>query len=72
MFNRPQTDCCSIKFDLNRASLMAQMVKNPPAKPEIRVRSLEQGKATQSRIPEAEAWWTIVHGVAGSWTGLSN
>ena len=35
-------------------------------------RSLEQGKATQSRIPEAEAWWTIVHGVAGGWTGLSD
>ena len=28
MFNRPQTDCCSIKFDLYRASLVAQTVKN--------------------------------------------
>ena len=67
-----------------RASLVAQMVKNPPAVWEIRVRSLgwedplEEGMATHSRIlawrilMDREAWWATVHGVAKSWTGLSD
>ena len=56
-------------------SLVAQMVRNPPAMRETWVRSLawedplEEGMATQSsilagRIPmDRGAWWTTVHGV---------
>ena len=58
-----------------RASLVAQMVKNPPAMQETWVRSmgwedpLEKGMATHSsilaqRIPmNRGAWWATVHGV---------
>ena len=60
------------------ASLVAQLVKNPPAMQETWVQSLcwedplENGKATLScnlawRIP-----WTLVHGVANSQTWLNN
>ena len=61
-------------------SLVAQMVRNPPAMRETWVRSLawedplEEGMATQSsilagRIPmDRGAWWTTVHGVAKNWT----
>ena len=60
-----------------KASLTAQLVKNPPAMGETWVRSLgwadplEKGKATHS---SALAWrtpWTV-HGVSKSWTQLSN
>ena len=63
-------------------SLVAQMVKNPPAMPETRVRSLgwedplEKGMATYSsilawRIPmDRGAWWATVHRVAKSQTRL--
>ena len=59
------------------ASLVAQLIKNPPAMRETRVRSLgwedplEKGKATYSSIL---AWRIpcIVHGVAKSRTWLSN
>ena len=50
------------------ASLVAHLVKNPPAMRETRVRSLgwedslEKGTATHSSI------LTIVHGVTKSWT----
>ena len=59
-------------------SLVAQMVRNPPAMRETWVRSLawedplEEGMATQSsilawRIPMVKgAWWATVHGVANS------
>ena len=62
------------------ASLVVQMVKNPPAMWETCVRSLgwedplEEGKATHSsilawRIPmNTESWWATVHGVTKSWT----
>ena len=46
----------TVKFSLNRASLVAQLVKNPPAVQETWVASLgwedplEKGKATHSRI----------------------
>ena len=62
------------------ASLLAQMVKNPPAMWEIRVRSLgqedtvEEKMATQSsilawRIPmDRGAWWATAHGFAKSQT----
>ena len=65
------------------ASLVAQMVKNPPALQASWVRSLgwedslEVGMATHSstlawRIPmERGAWWATVHRVAKSWTRLS-
>ena len=64
----------------HRASLVAQMVKNPPAMGETWVQSLgwedllEEGMATHSSIlawrspMDREAWWTAVHGVSKSWT----
>ena len=63
---------------------MAQMVKNPPAIWETWVRSLacedplEEDMATHSSIltwtipMDREAWQAIVHGVAKTWTQLSN
>ena len=66
------------------ASLVAQMVKNPPAMQETWVRSLgwedplEEGMSTQFiilswRIPmDRGAWQTTVHGVTESQTQLSN
>ena len=66
------------------ASLVAQMVKNPPAMWEIWVRSLvwedplEEGMATHSstlvwRIPmDRGAWQALVHGVAKSQTQLND
>ena len=68
-----------------RASLVAQLVKNPPAIHETWVQSLgwedplEEGMATNSsifawRIPmDRGAWQAIVHdGVAKSWTRLDD
>ena len=60
------------------ASLVAQVVKNPPAMRETWVRSLgwedalEKGKATHSGIVAWRIPWTIyiVHGVAKSQTRL--
>ena len=66
------------------ASLVAQVVKNPPAMPETWVRSLgwkdplEEGMATHSsilawRIPmDKGVWWTTVHVVTKSQTRLGN
>ena len=66
------------------ASLVAQMVKNLPAMREIWVRllgredPLEEGMATHSsilawRIPmDRGAWQATIHGVARSWTQLSD
>ena len=66
------------------ASLVAQMVKNPPAMRETWIQSLGwegslgEGMATHSgilawRIPmERGAWWATVHGVAKSWTRLND
>ena len=71
-------------WSLGWASLVAQLVKNPPAMKEIPVRflgwedPLEKGMATHSsivawRIPiDRRAWWCTVHGVAKSRTQLSN
>ena len=62
------------------ASLLGQMVKNPPAMQETWVHSLgwedplEEGMATHSsilaqRIPmDREAWWATIHGVTKSRT----
>ena len=61
-------------------SLVAQMVKNPPAMRETWVQSLgwedplEEGMATHSSIlawrifMDRGAWQATVHGVAKSWT----
>ena len=66
------------------ASLVAQLVKNPPAMQETSVPflvqedPLEAGVATPYsiltwRIPmDRGAWWATVHGVAKSQTQLSN
>jgi len=66
------------------ASLVAQMVKNPPAMQETWVQSLgweeplEEGKATHSSIlpwrisMDRGAWRATVHGVAKSQTRLSD
>ena len=65
------------------ASLVAQIVKNPPAMQETWVQCLgwedplEEGMATHSsiawRVPmDRGVWWAIVHGVAKSWTQLSD
>ena len=67
-----------------RASLAAQTAKNPPAMRETWVLSLggedplEERLAAHSsilawRIPmDRGAWRAIVHGIAESWTQLSN
>ena len=66
------------------ASLVVQTVKNLSAMWETWVQSLgqegplEEGMASHSsilawRIPmDGEAWWATVHGVANSWTRLSD
>ena len=66
------------------ASLVAQMVKNPPAMWETWVQSLgwedtlEEGMATHSRILAWRilmgrgAWWATVHGATKSQTQLSD
>ena len=57
-------------------SLVAQMVKNPPAIQETWVRSLgwedplEEGMATHSSILAWRILWAIVHGVTKSWIQL--
>ena len=64
------------------ATLVAQMVKNPPAK-QMCVRSLgwedplEKGIATHSsilayRISQRVAWWAIVHGITNSRARLND
>ena len=67
-----------------RASLGAQLVKNPPAMQETSVQflgredSLEEVMATHSSILawririDRGAWWATVHGVEESWTRLSD
>ena len=66
------------------ASLMAQMVKDPPSMQETSVWSLgwedplEEDMATHSsilawKVPiDGGAWQATVHGVTESWTGLSD
>ena len=69
---------------MTKASLVAQMVKNLPAMWETRVQSLGSGgyagdgnghplQYSYLENPmESEAWQTMVHGVAKSWTRLSD
>ena len=60
------------------ASLVAQLVKNPPAMRETWDQSLgwedplEKGKATHSSILVWRSPWTTVHGAANSRTQLSD
>ena len=60
------------------ASLVAQLVKNPPAMQESWVQSLgwesplEKGTATHSSILTWRIPWTTACGVAKSWTQLSD
>ena len=66
------TFCCCKPTRLGRLSV--NMVKNPPAMRETWVLSLgredplEKAKATHSSILAWRISWTIVHGVAKSWT----
>ena len=69
-------DCASYCLIINLlASLILQMVKNPPAMLEPGVWSLgredplEKGKAIHSSIL---AWWATVHGITKSWIWLSD
>ena len=60
------------------ASLVAQLVKNPPAMSETWVWSLgwedplEKGNATHSRVLAWRIPWTVVHGITKRQTGLSD
>ena len=71
--------CTNLDFSWNlrmvqQASLVAQLVKNPPTMRETWVRSLgwedplEKGKATHSSILAWRIPWTTVQGVAKSQT----
>ena len=83
-FGRPPGEGIGYPLQYTWASLVAQMVKNPPAVREIWVRSLgwkdplEDGMATHSTIlawrilKDRRAWQALVHGVAKSQTQLSN
>ena len=74
----------TLNLKILRASLVAQMVKDPPAMQETWVQSLgwedplEEGMATHSsilawRIPlDQSAWLATVNGVTKSWTQLSD
>ena len=65
-------------YTLQRASLVAQLLKNPPAMQETpvpflgREDPLEKGMATHSSVlawrilMDRRAWWATVHGVAKS------
>ena len=67
-----------------RTSLMAQMVRDLLAMQETRVQSLNQGDTLQKGMAthcsilavlnpmDRGAWWATVHGVAKSWTRLSD
>ena len=68
---------CELCFASDQASLVAQLVKNLPAMWETWVQSLawedtlDKGKATHSSTLENSMDCTV-HGVAKSWTGLSD
>ena len=70
-------DTISLWVSRVRASLIAQLVKNPPPVQETLVQflgqayPLEKGKATHSRVRAWRLPWTTVHGVAKSQTRLS-
>ena len=79
--NPPVGDQFLVDSLLRWDSLVPQLVKNLPAMWETWVQSLgwedplKKGKATHSSILSWRILWTLhgeVHGVAKSWTGLSN
>ena len=65
-------------LNLKRASLVAQLIKNPPAMWETWVQSLgwedplEKGKANYSPVFWARESHGLVHEISKSWTWLSN
>ena len=65
-FQANQTNQCHKAILCTRASLVAQLVKNPPAMRETWVRSLgwedplEKGKATHSSILAWRIPWTVI------------
>ena len=65
-------------YHIHTASVVAQLVKNPPAMWETWVWSLgwegplEKGKATHSSILAWRIPWSVVHGIKNSWTQLSD
>ena len=83
-FGRSPGEGTGYPLQYSWASPMAQKVKNPLAIQETWVRSLgwedplEEGMSTHSsilarRIPmDRGAWRAVVHGVAKSWTQLTN
>ena len=56
--------CVCFFFNHNPQRMVAQMVKNLPAVRETWVRSLENPM-------DRGAWWATIHGVAKSWTQLT-
>ena len=83
-FGRPPGEGIGYPLQYTWASLVAQMVKNPPAVRESWVRSLGWKDPLEGawqptplflawRIPkDRRAWQAVVHGVAKSQTQLSN
>ena len=73
--NKAHEDMCVLS-DVN--SLAAQLVENLPAMWETWFQSLgredplEKGKATYSSVLAWRIPWTVVHGVAKSWTRLND
>ena len=75
---------CLYMQTVNRASFVAELVKNLPAVQETQVRSLgwedplEKEMATRSSIfawknlMDRGAWWAAVHGIAKSQARLSD
>ena len=73
----------SVCHDMYRASLVAQMVRNPPAMQETQVQSLDREYPLEKEVGyplqysclensmDREAWRPIVSGVPKSWTQLS-
>ena len=71
-----------MNFGGTRASLVAQVVENLRAMQEIQVQCLGRSPAEGNRSPlqysclenpmDREAWRAAVHGVAKSWTRLSD
>ena len=72
----------NLKYKDLGTSLVTQLVKNLPSMQETLVRLLSQEDPLEKRMathfsilprePMRGAWWATVHGVAKSWTQLSN
>ena len=55
-----------------KASLVAQVVKNPPAMQETQVQSLGQEDPLEKGMATHPLWQATVHGIAKCWTYLSD